>query len=250
MRWNNQHGWVVSKQLVHTPLIDDDTFARAQALLSVRATSGTSHTAHRTAHPYLFRGLITHGLCDRRMQDQWSHGDAYYRCRFPEEYALANRVEHPRNVHLRESWLVPPLDDWLRKVFAPHRLHGTIDLMTTAADAPSREDAALVAARATITDCDAKLATHRATLEAGADPLLVTRWIAETQAKRAAAEATLRAATGGPDTPMSRDEIARLVHGISDLVAVVRRPAPRTRPRSTVSWGSGSPTIPHEDRAG
>lgn len=48
-------------------------------------------------------------------------------------YALANRVQHPRNVYLPESWVVPPLDDWLAKVFLPHRLDDTIDLMATAA---------------------------------------------------------------------------------------------------------------------
>ncbi|MFD8332956.1 hypothetical protein ACFV42_09895 [Streptomyces solisilvae] len=32
-----------------------------------------------------------------------------------------------------------------------------------------------------ITDCDTKLATYRAALEAGADPTLVTQWINETR---------------------------------------------------------------------
>ncbi|MER7394875.1 zinc ribbon domain-containing protein [Streptomyces sp. NPDC000151] len=178
---------------------------------------------HRTSNPYLFRGLITHGLCNRRMQAQWSHGDAYYRCRFSEEYALANRKQHPRNVYLRESWITPPLDDWLGKVFAPHRLHNTIDLMTATEELPDHDDTAIAAARVTVADCEAKPATRRAALEAGADPALVSQWITETQAKRAGAEAALRTTTGRPDTRMSRDEITRLVHAISDLVAVVRQ---------------------------
>lgn len=32
--------------------------------------------------------------------DQFSHGQPYYQCRCPKEYALANHVEHPRNVYL------------------------------------------------------------------------------------------------------------------------------------------------------
>ena len=28
---------------------------------------------------------------------------AYYLCRFPIEYALANRITHPKNVYLREA---------------------------------------------------------------------------------------------------------------------------------------------------
>ncbi|WP_372492478.1 hypothetical protein [Salinispora arenicola] len=43
------------------------------------------------------------------MQAQHSHGVAYYRCRFPQEYAIANKVDHPRNVILREDVLVTPL---------------------------------------------------------------------------------------------------------------------------------------------
>ncbi|WP_301184582.1 recombinase family protein [Streptomyces niphimycinicus] len=222
MRWNSQDKWIVSKKIVHTPLVDDDVFARVQDLFAVRSRPGTTHQKHRTRNPYLYRGRITCGICTRRMQGQWSHGDAYYRCRFPEEYALANRVHHPRNIYLRESWITVPLDNWLATVFLPHRLDDTIDLMATAA-APDQEPAAAAVARAVIADCDAKLATHRTVLEAGADPTLVTQWIAETQARRVRAEAELRSSSKGAGARMSRDEIARLVRSISDLAAVIQQ---------------------------
>jgi site-specific DNA recombinase len=32
------------------------------------------------------------------MQGHWANNAPYYRCRFPAEYALANRVEHPLSV--------------------------------------------------------------------------------------------------------------------------------------------------------
>ncbi|GGX22709.1 recombinase family protein [Streptomyces noursei] len=231
MRWNAQDKWIISKKTVHTPLIDDDTFAAAQQMLHRRAHTGSAHPVHRTRNPYLFRGRITCHTCTRRMQGQWSHGDAYYRCRFPEEYALANRIHHPRNVYLREKWITPALDDWLTRVFQPHRLDDTIDLMATAAATESHtatQTTAAEAARAVIADCDTKLATHRAALEAGADPTVITKWIAETQAKRARAEADLRTATAthGTGARMTRDEIARLVRSISDLAAVIRQADP------------------------
>lgn len=150
-------------------------------------------------------------------------GDAYYRCRFPEECALANRVHHARNIYLRESWITAPLDNWLATVFLPHRLDDTIDLMATTPAVPEPESAAVAAAREAIADCDAKLATHRAALEAGADPSVVTQWIAETQARRVRAEAELRASSKGSGARMSRDEIARLVRSISDLAAVIQQ---------------------------
>lgn len=162
------------------------------------------------------------------MQAHWSHEQAYYRCRFPDQYALANRITHPRNVYLRESWVIPPLDDWLAKVFLPHRLDDTIDLMAVAA-APEKETAAATAARRVIADCDAKLATHRAALEAGTGPGLITQWITETQARQAKAEAELRTASKGPGARMSRDAIARLVRSIKDLAAVVRQAEPEDK---------------------
>jgi len=47
-------------------------------------------------------------------------------------------------------------------------------------------------ARRQVAECDRKLARHRAALEAGADPAVVTAWIREVQAARAEAEAQLR----------------------------------------------------------
>ncbi|MEU3959400.1 hypothetical protein AB0F42_06215 [Streptomyces buecherae] len=157
------------------------------------------------------------------MQGQWSHGEAYYRCRFPEEYALANHVQHPRNIYLRESWVIPPLDAWVSEVFRPHRLDDTIDQMSLTTATGTEDAAAAATARRVIAECTAKLATHRTALEAGADPTVVTQWIAETQARRVKAEADLRVATHGPAARMSRNEIARIVRSISDLTTVIQK---------------------------
>ncbi|MGP3990560.1 zinc ribbon domain-containing protein [Streptomyces sp. 3N207] len=100
------------------------------------------HVKHRTRNPYLFRGRLLCGVCKRRIQGQWSHGSAYYRCRFPNEYALANRIQHPRNVYLRESWLIGPLDEWIAKLFSPHRIEETIDLMAAATPPTGHTDKA------------------------------------------------------------------------------------------------------------
>ena len=231
LRWNSKDKWLVSQRIAHTPLIDDETFAQAQDILAsrTRTRTGPAHGVKRTHNLYVLRGTLTHSAYGRKMQGHWAHDEAYYRCRFPEEYALAHHIQHPRNVYLRETWILPPLDDWLSKVFLPHRLNNTIDLMTGAAPPVGDEKRAPEAARAVIADCDAKLTTHRAALEAGADPALVTQWIAETQARKARAVAELRTTTQGPGSRMTRDEIARLVRSISDLAAVVRQAEPRDK---------------------
>ena len=60
------------------------------------------------------------------MTESQSHEAACYRCRYPNEYALANHVQHPRNVYVAERDIVPALDNWLLKASAPHRITDTI----------------------------------------------------------------------------------------------------------------------------
>jgi hypothetical protein len=52
------------------------------------------------------------------MQGHWVNDASYYRCRFPAEYALANRVRHPVNVYLRENLVIGEVDRWLAREFA------------------------------------------------------------------------------------------------------------------------------------
>jgi len=67
-------------------------------------------------------------------------------------------------------------------------------------------------ARREIADCDANLRQHRAALEAGADPAIVTGWMAETQARRTAAETRMR--PGPQRQRISREEITRRLAAI------------------------------------
>lgn len=52
------------------------------------------------------------------MRSHWVNDAPYYRCRFPNAYALANRVEHPLNVNLREDAVIGHVDRWLDREFA------------------------------------------------------------------------------------------------------------------------------------
>ena len=173
--WNTKDTWVWSEDIVNPQIIDDETFTAVQQLLAARGHGPTSHKPHHHRHPYVLRGILFCGICHRRMQGQQNHGAPYYRCRFPEEYAQANRVPHPRNVYLREDALLPALDRWLGKYFAPHRRADTIATIVTAQGGDGEDTAALLA-RQTINECDRKLARYRATLEAlddSTDPAIV-----------------------------------------------------------------------------
>jgi site-specific DNA recombinase len=67
--------------------------------------------------------------------------------------------------------------------------------------------------RRVIQESDAKLRQYRATLDAGADPAVVTGWIAHTQAERNQAEQQMGNATSGgrPPSHLTDTEIRQLV---------------------------------------
>jgi site-specific DNA recombinase len=102
------------------------------------------------------------------MQSHWANSAPYYRCRFPAEYALANRVEHPLNVCLREDAILGEVDGWLARQFAPHRLRRTLADLAAAQDASTSHPVGQEETRQQIAACDRKLAQYRAALDAGA----------------------------------------------------------------------------------
>ncbi len=84
-----------------------------------------------------------------------------------------------------------------------------------------------------------QLTQYRAALDAGSDPAVVGPWITETQARKLAAEARLRARPRTrPVSPaqMSKQEITAVVNAVTSLITVVLDADRRTKPRSMVSW--------------
>jgi hypothetical protein len=96
------------------PLVRVEVYRQTQDILARRgdpAREGRSGEA--PAGRYLLRGLLRCELCLRLMQGTWNNNAAYYRCRFPREYARVNNIDHPPNIYLREDRLVVPLQDWI-----------------------------------------------------------------------------------------------------------------------------------------
>jgi site-specific DNA recombinase len=220
LRWNDSGAWVWSEKIVHPPIIDRDTFEQVQVMISGRSTAPAAHKPHRRQHPYALRGSLWCGICERRMQSHWVNDAPYYRCRFPAEYALANKVEHPLNVNLREDAVIGHVDGWLALEFTPQRLSTTIrDLAAAQASsgAPARGQNE---AASKITECDRKLAQYRAALDAGASPAIVAAWIAETEAEKARYQLGTRQAA--PRPRMSEAEIRAIVDKLADIALVLR----------------------------
>jgi site-specific DNA recombinase len=110
MRWNDEDQWIFSDEVVHPPVIDDDTFQRAQQLLAAKNARKVVRRPRSTPRPYVLRGLLFCGICHRRMQGSWNNDQSYHRYTFPNEYARTNHIQHPRVVYLREAEVVPELD--------------------------------------------------------------------------------------------------------------------------------------------
>jgi site-specific DNA recombinase len=227
MRWNPSKQWVVSNEIVHQAIIDTETFDTVQGRLHRRGR-GHEHQQHRSRHPYAFKGRLYCALCDRKMQGQQNNGEPYYRCRYPQEYALANTVAHPANIYMRERDLTGPLDAALAAAFAPHRLAGTLAAMADQPDT-DKDDHDIIRSRAQLADCDTRLTRHRAALEAGADPKIVAGWIAEVEAERRHIQASLNQPTAKPAERMTKDQIADLVARLGDIITVLREADPADR---------------------
>ncbi|GAA2675609.1 recombinase family protein [Actinoplanes palleronii] len=226
-RWNPAEKWIMSKAPSHEAIVDKEVFEQVQEVMRHRARYGAPHRQHRTRHPYVFRGCLFCGVCERRMQSQINHGAPYYRCRYPAEYAAANRIEHPGNVYLREDALVGPVDDWLASAFSPTNIEHTITVMTDAQPADLTAKQKGEAQRAIVV-CDGKLKQYRAALDAGADPAVVTGWIAETRAERARLQRQIiKTPTGQPR--MTAEEIRELVTAVGDIKAVIRAAQPEDK---------------------
>ncbi len=204
--------------------------ARIAAAADAAATRGVRRRRRRLLPSdgscAVLRGLVRCGVCERKMQGQWTKDRAYYRCRYPREYALANSVDHPRNVFLAEAAVLPALDSWLSQLFLPERVEDTVTAMW-AAQPDSSASPASASHAAIIEECDAKLATYRAALEAGTDPALVSSWIAEIQTRRAAAARAVERTVEKPK--LTKNDVRELVSAATDIHTTLARAQPAAR---------------------
>ncbi|MER7455068.1 hypothetical protein ABTW96_32805 [Nocardia beijingensis] len=159
------------------------------------------------------------------MQGNWNHGLPHYRCRYPSEYALANKIDHPTTVYLREDQLSGPIDSWLADIFHPDRIEHSLTMLE---DAQTDNTPAIESARRTLAEHDRKLSRYRAALEARTDPALVAGWTQQVQRERqatAAQLATLEAEQRGI-RPLTREEIHKLVTSLDGLVHIPKAADP------------------------
>ena len=149
---------------------------------------------------------------------------------YPQEYALTNGIDHPRNVIMREEALIRPLDTWLVQALNPAQSPRTIAKLVEQARIGIPVPTAPEPLGPTVAECDAKLARYRAALHAGADPAVVAGWIAETQAERKQAlreqaEQTPPAQPQETNQPTA-EQITAVIDELGDLITAIRDAEP------------------------
>jgi len=211
--------------MTHEPLITDELW---EACTAQRALGEQRRAPMRSPHrrTYCLASLVVCGVSGRRMTGSWNNGQSYYRCGFPTEYAGATG-RHPRWVYLRESDVVPALDEWLLSVFDPKNLDATVAAMAAAQEPDDAAAARAEAAGTKLKDSDSRLAKCRTALEHGTPPEIVAGWIKDVEAERVKAQRELD--VEGRTAPLTEAEIRALTTSQRKVLRGLAKATPEQR---------------------
>jgi site-specific DNA recombinase len=243
-RWNDTSDWIWSTEVMHEAIVSSEDFTAVQAEMAAHAHRPTNRKARATRRCYVLSGLVRCALCNRLMHGNPNHGLNHYRCTFTSEYAIANKIDHPKAVYIKESAMVPRLDEWLTGLFDPLNIEATVGALASVGDIDEEAEARSEAGRRKLADCDDRLSKYRAALDGGADPVVVAGWMSEVQGERLQAEAEL--AISGPAAPLPADELRRLVESLGDMAQVLSEAEPKDK--AEVYAGLGISLTYHPDQ--
>ncbi len=75
-RWNLPDGWVISARIAYPALVSEAGFITVQDINAARGPAPRADPAAPPKRQYLLAGLLTCGICGRRMESAWSNGKA------------------------------------------------------------------------------------------------------------------------------------------------------------------------------
>jgi hypothetical protein len=227
MRWNDASEWVWSTEETHEAIVSPEEFDRARAQMAAGMHRPGVVKQRRTNRTYVLSGRVHCALCGLRMQGNGNHGHNHYRCKFSSERAPIPGVDHPKNVYVRESVIVPKLDEWIGSLFDPANLDETCASLAAAGGATEADHARIEAAERKLADCDSRLTKYRQALDAGADPVVVAGWMSEVQGERLRAEQEICAAQ--PSGRITAEQVRSLVESISDIASALADADPKLK---------------------
>jgi site-specific DNA recombinase len=207
-------------QTTHPALIDQELWDAVRARFAVRSQQAQrgARSPKTTTTPYILRGLVHCGICERKMQGNKAHGTLRYRCITTLTRALpAYLSHHPKAVYVREDAIVNALDAWLPTLADPEWLAATQEPEQPIAAG----HAGLRARRAEIDKATSNLVTA---IEAGTDPAVINPRLADLRTERGAVTRQL-ASLDAPDR-LSPTEIDVLLAELGGLGSVLSGATP------------------------
>ncbi|HEY6429168.1 MAG TPA: zinc ribbon domain-containing protein, partial [Acidimicrobiales bacterium] len=223
-QWQERSDWVIASEQTYEPIVDAATWNRVQALIAANRRTNAVVPAGRRARigvkradpsRYPLAGLVVCDCCGRKLQGNTVRGHAFYRCKLPTDYPVGLE-NHPRSLAVREDRLLPHVDAWLSALFAPECIEATAAQVVQADADGHREDPAITRARATLAECERKLARHLDGLEAGIPAETIASRIAGTQREKDAAEAVLALAPPPPE-PLRLDQVLQTLSALRSM---------------------------------
>jgi site-specific DNA recombinase len=244
LRWNESSDWIWSTEQTYEALVSSENFASVQAQMAAHARRSTTRKSPEGRRTYVLSGLVQCGHHEdskqRRMQDPETTVP-HYRCQYASEYALANKIDHPKVVYVRESAIVPRLDEWLARLFNPDNIDATVAAIVDARGPDDASEARAEAARQKLADCDDRLDKYRTALDTGADPAAVAGWMSEVQWNDSQRRQNW---PRQPGTPRRSMRCVVSLRALETCPECSQKPLRRTGRLSTPNSESASPTTP------
>ncbi|HEX5407988.1 MAG TPA: recombinase family protein [Pseudonocardiaceae bacterium] len=219
---------VRSRKPAHPEIVPVEVFTEAQLMRRSRAAGGLAKRAKlergpkNTKRPYVFRGRVRCGLCERRMGGTPRKERTYYRCDartlVPGSAELAS---HPKNIYLPETAVLTTLNDWLGQVFARENRDETVAALVASQGAPMVAGGRDVAKKR-LAAAETKLRRLTAAIEAGADPAALVGSINVAQEERVAAQAELAHAPAGVGL-LGEAEMYAMIDSLGDVTRMLHR---------------------------
>ncbi len=230
-KWQDRADWVIASVQTFDPIVDEATWHQTQSLIATNTRSNASTPGRPRTRAgvrraegsrYPLAGLVVCDCCGKKLQGNMARGHAFYRCHVSTDYPVPAN-DHPRSLSVREDRLLPHVDAWLSRLFAPDHIEATAAIVVQADAEGRREDPSIARARATLLESERKLAKHLDGLEAGIPADVIASRIAAVQREKAAAEMVLALAPSSPET-LTIDEVAGVLsalHTVPDLLASI-----------------------------
>jgi site-specific DNA recombinase len=224
-RWTAKDRWVRGPDDAHPALVDQELWDRVQARIAVRSRQGPkgSRSPRPTTTPYLLRGLIHCGLCERRMEGSQAHGHLRYRCIAYKTRALpAYLADHPKSVYVREDAIVGPLDRWIGKLADP-------DWLVASQEPEAQVEGHQAHLHDQLAEVERATANLVAAIEAGTDPALINPRLRQLRAEREMLERRLTNVVE-PER-LGPAEIDALVNELGGMTAILGEATPAEKSR-------------------